>query len=99
MRIISTPHKHTKISIAFPVPRLLTEIVPRFIFLLSVTLSQRSITMVEGWLCRRQRIPGALVEVISVVRGAEISGKRPGFKSDFFMQFPDSTIEYSGHLG
>lgn len=54
--------------------------------------------MVQGWLCRQQRIPGALAEVISVMKGAEISGKRPGFKSDFLMQFLVSAIEYSGHL-
>lgn len=54
--------------------------------------------MVQGWLCRQQRIPGALAEVISVMKGAEISGKRPGFESDFLMQFLVSAIEYSGHL-
>lgn len=38
--------------------------------------------MAKGWLYRGQRIPGAIGEVIPVLKGAEISGKRPGFKSD-----------------
>lgn len=85
-RIIRTPHKlqthQNKIRITFSVSKLLREIVLCFILLFTVTLCQRSVITAKGWLYRGQRIPGAIGEVIPVLKGAEIRGKRPGFKSD-----------------